>query len=177
EMLKTLAAGALAAAPPIASLGRTSPLARPEVAAREAFAADADPWTGLPAILARIRKPFFPDRHFDVTKFGPIADEQKANTSAFQAAIATCHAAGGGRVVVPSGTFITGAITLRSGVELHLAQRSTTIRFTRDLTKYPVVLTRFEGMECMNFSPLIYAFEQERIAITGTGTLDGNADC
>ena len=42
---------------------------------------------------------------------------------------------------------------------------------------YPIVLTRFEGMECMNYSPFVYAFEQQNIAITGGGTLDGQASC
>jgi polygalacturonase len=60
-------------------------------------------------------------------------------------------------------------------MRLHLTQGAT-IRFLRDPNKYPVVLTRFEGVEVMNFSPFIYAFEQENIAITGSGTLDGNAD-
>src|SRR5262249_34669091 len=138
---------------------------------------EGDPWSELPAILARIKKPVFPDRDFDVMRFGAVGDDNTDNTAAFQTAITACHRAGGGRVVVPSGTFVSGAIALQTGVNLHLAERSTIIRFTRDLSKYPVVLTRFEGMECMNFSPLVYAFEQERIAVTGAGTLDGNADC
>jgi polygalacturonase len=171
HVLKTLAGGALSVMPPLAPLRRASSLAWPDAAAQ------SDPWSELPAILARITPPSFRARAFDVTTFGAIGDGRIDNTDAFRAAIAACHAAGGGHVVVPAGTFVSGAIELKSGVDLHLAERATTIRFTRDLTKYPVVLTRFEGMECMNFSPLVYAFEQERIAITGRGTLDGNADC
>ena len=167
-----VAAGALAVAPPVVSLRRASAWA-----SRGAGAAERDGWRDLPAILARIRPPTFPARDFDVTAFGAVGDDHADNTRAFRAAIAACQAAGGGRVVVPGGTFMTGAIELKSGVNLHLAERATTIRFTRDPAAYPVVLTRFEGMECMNFSPLIYAIEQERLAITGTGTLDGNADC
>ena len=84
--------------------------------------------------------------------------------------------AGGGRVVIPAGTFQTGPIHLLSNVNLHVTENAT-LSFYADPEKYlPLVFTRFEGTECMNFSPLVYAFEQENIAITGGGTLDGNAD-
>lgn len=135
-----------------------------------------DPWNQLPQILARIKPPAFPKRDFEISKFGAIGDNQTDCTQAFQKAIAACHAAGGGRVLVSHGQYLTGAITLLSNVNLHVSQDAT-IRFTRDTSKYPLVLTRWEGTELMNYSPFIYAFEQENIAITGTGTIDGNADC
>ncbi len=135
-----------------------------------------DPWSRLPAILARIKPPVFPERDFDVTEFGAVGDNKTDCTQAFQKAIAACHAAQGGRVVVRGGEFLTGAIHLKSNVNLHLSA-SATVRFTHDSTKYPLVFTRWEGMELMNFSPFIYAFEQENIAVTGRGTIDGNADC
>jgi polygalacturonase len=136
----------------------------------------ADPWSQLPAILARIKPPVFPQRDFDVTKHGAVGDNKTDCTQAFQKAIAACNAAKGGRVVVPVGEFLTGAIHLKSNVNLHLNSGST-IRFSRDTSKYPLVFTRWEGMELMNFSPFIYAFEQENIGITGEGIIDGNADC
>src|SRR6267142_2078311 len=135
-----------------------------------------DPWLKLPAILARIKPPVFPARDFDITKFGAVGDNKTDCTQPFQKAIVACHAAKGGRVVVPAGEFITGAIHLKSNVNLHVTSGAT-VRFTHDSTKYPLVFTRWEGMELMNFSPFIYAFEQENIAITGQGTIDGNADC
>lgn len=67
---------------------------------------------------------------------------------------------------VPDGTFITSPITLKSNIALHVSKNAI-IRFTRDTSKYPLVFTRWEGMELMNYSPLIYAFEAENIAITG----------
>ncbi|HLJ26235.1 MAG TPA: glycoside hydrolase family 28 protein [Candidatus Angelobacter sp.] len=135
-----------------------------------------DPWEALPQILARIKPPVFPVRDFSVTSFGGLGDNKTDCTQAFQKAIAACVRAGGGRVVVPSGEFSTGAIHLKSNVNLHISSGAT-VRFTRDITKYPLVFTRWEGMELMNFSPFIYAFEQENVAITGSGTLDGSADC
>jgi polygalacturonase len=134
-----------------------------------------DPWDQFLEILARIKPPVFPDREFDITKFGAVGDNRADNTDAFTRAIAACAKAGGGSVIVPKGEFLTGAVHLLSNVNLHVTSGAT-VRFTRDTSKYPVVLTRFEGVELMSFSPLIYAFEQENIAITGEGTLDGNAD-
>src|SRR5579859_954667 len=136
---------------------------------------DANPWGQFDEILARIKPPTFPNREFDITQSGAVGDSKIDNTEAFRKAIAACVAAGGGRVIVPKGEFLTGAIHLRSKVNLHLTEGAT-IRFSRDTSKYPTVLTRFEGVELMNFSPFIYAFEQENVAITGEGTLDGNAD-
>ena len=133
-------------------------------------------WTDADAILRRIIPPTFPDRTFDVTAHGARADGAIDSTAAFRAAIDACSNAGGGRVVVPSGRFLTGPIVLRSKVNLHLADGAT-IAFTQDPAAYlPVVLTRFESTELMNYSPFIYALDQRDIAITGTGTLDGQAD-
>ncbi|MBX5479576.1 MAG: glycoside hydrolase family 28 protein [Pyrinomonas methylaliphatogenes] len=130
----------------------------------------------VPQILARIKPPVFPDRDFDLTRFGAVGDGRTDCTESFRRAIAACHRAGGGRVIVPAGTFLTGAIHLRSNVCLHLMPEAT-IRFSQDPQKYlPVVFTRWEGVELMNYSPFIYAFEQENIAITGEGTLDGQSD-
>src|SRR5579872_3085782 len=127
-------------------------------------------------ILARIKAPVFPSRDFEITKFGAVADGEKPCTEAIRKAIAACTQAGGGRVVVPRGTFLTGAIHLTSNVNLHLADGAR-LAFSRDPKDYlPLVFTRFEGTECMNYSPFLYALEQTNVAITGPGTLDGQAD-
>jgi unsaturated rhamnogalacturonyl hydrolase len=131
-------------------------------------------WNSVPAILARIKAPEFPARDFPITDFGAKADGATDCTDAIAKAIAACHAAGGGRVVVAGGAFLTGAVHLLSNVDLHIAAGAT-LRFSPDRAKFlPVVFTRFEGSECMNYSPLIYAFGQENIAVTGDGTLDGS---
>lgn len=138
--------------------------------------AQTDPWqTVYPQILSRIKPPTFPKRTFNITKFGAKRGKTFDSTQAIERAITACHKAGGGRVVVPKGEFLTGAITLRSNVELHIS-KGATLKFTTDTKAYPNVFSRWEGMECMNFSPFIYAFEQENIAITGEGTLDGQSD-
>lgn len=134
-----------------------------------------DPWAMLPQILDRIKAPSFPKREFVITKFGAVGDNKTDCTSAFQKAIAACHTAGGGSVVVPKGEFLTGAVRLRSNVNLRV-DADATIRFSRDPDKYPLVLTSFEGVELMNYSSFIYALDEENIAVTGSGTIDGNAD-
>lgn len=151
------------------------PAAGPEDSRTPSARAADRAWGQVPKILERIVPPSFPDRQFLVTKFGAVGDGKTDCTRAFAEAIAACHRAGGGKVIVPEGIFLSGPIHLKSGVNLHLA-RGATIRFHTDVAKYlPVVFTRYEGTELMNFSPFIYAIEQENIAITGEGTLDGQA--
>jgi len=97
-------------------------------------------------------------------------------SAALTQAIAACHAAGGGRVVVPAGMFLTGPIHLLSGVDLELLTNATLAFSTNAAAYLPAVFTRFEGTELYNYSPLIYALGQSNVAVTGAGTLDGQAD-
>jgi polygalacturonase len=117
----------------------------------------------------------FPGRDFDITGYGAAGDGAADCTQAFLRAIRACSRAGGGRVIVPQGVFRTGAIHLLSNVNLHLCEGAT-LKFIPDPRLYlPAVYTRWEGVECMNYSPFIYAFGRENIAVTGAGTLDGQA--
>jgi len=135
--------------------------------------AAASPWDQVPGILAQIVPPTFGPATFDVTAFGATGDGKTDCTAAFAKAIAACTAApGGGHVVVPAGTFLTGAVRLRSNVDLHVSPGAT-VKFSTDPKKYPTVFTRWQGIECMNFSPFVYAFGATNVAITGGGTLDG----
>lgn len=161
------AAGALA----LATLWASALLARPAGEPRSS----GDPWDRLPEVLSRIVAPEFPARDFVLTKFGAKGDGKTDASAAFRKAIEACVKAGGGRVVVPEGTFLTGPIRLRSRVNLHLA-KGAVVRFATDPARYlPPVLTRWEGMELMGYSPLVYALDEESIAVTGEGTLDGGA--
>jgi len=137
-----------------------------------ALARPASPWDRAADIARTVRAPEFPARDFDVTVYGAKGDGTTLNTDAIASAISACAAAGGGRVVVPAGRFLTGAVHLKSNVNLHLAEGSTLL-FSTDPAHYPIVFTRWEGIELMNYSPFVYARKQKNIAITGSGTLDG----
>ena len=127
-------------------------------------------------ILAHVKPPTFPHRTFDITRYGALMGGTSKCTDSIREAISACNAAGGGHVVVPAGTFLTGAIHLLSNVDLHL-EKGATLAFSQDPNDYlPVVYTRWQGIELMNYSPFIYAFEQENVGVTGEGTLDGQAD-
>jgi len=139
--------------------------------------ADQPEWQQVPEILQRIVAPRFPARDFDITQSGAIGDGTTDCTAAIAKAVAACAEAGGGHVVVPPGEFLTGPIRLQSNVDLHLAATNSVLKFSTDPNAYlPAVFTRFEGIECYNYSPLIFAVGQKNVAITGTGTLDGRAD-
>jgi len=139
--------------------------------------ADAPEWNAVPEILARIIPPQFPARYFDITQYGAIPDGRTDCSGAIARAMAACDAAGGGHVVVPAGDFLTGPLHLQSNLDLHLAATNSVLRFKTDPHAYlPAVFTRFEGMECYNYSPLIFALDRQNVAVTGAGTLDGQAD-
>ena len=133
-------------------------------------------WDSVAQILGRIRPPVFPQRDFDITRHGAAGDGITDCSEAMRKAIDACTRSGGGRVVVPAGDFLTGPIHLRSNVNLHLSEGAR-LRFIQDPDRYlPAVYTRWEGVECMGYSSFIYAFQQENIAVTGPGILDGQAD-
>jgi polygalacturonase len=135
-----------------------------------------DDWAMADDIVARIEQPRIPDVRFPITAYGARADGSDARP-AIQAAIAAAAKAGGGRVVIPAGTWLSqGPIHLRSKIDLHL-EAGATLRFSPAPEHYlPTVPTRWEGTEMQGYSPLIYAAEVEDVAITGSGTIDGNAD-
>lgn len=139
-----------------------------------ASGSSAEAWQRAADIARNIRPPVIPARVFDIRKFGAVPDGTTLNTGAIARAIEACAQAGGGRVVVPAGTFLTGAIHLKSNVNLHV-EEAATLRFDTNPASYPLVFTRWEGMELMNYSPLIYARREKNIAITGKGTLDGQS--
>ena len=127
-----------------------------------------------PFPMEPIKVCIFPDQDFVITEYGAVADQD--NTEAIAKAISACNEAGGGRVVVPAGIWVTGPIHFKSNVNLHL-QEGAVLSFTDNPEDYlPAVMTSWEGMECYNYSPLLYAFECENIAITGKGRLQPKMD-
>lgn len=120
--------------------------------------------------------PQFPDRQFDVRNYGAVNDGKTDNTAAFAKAITACHEAGGGKVIVPAGKYLTGPIHLKSNINLHI-DKDCRILFSTNPEHYlPAVFTRWEGVELMGYSPLIYAYKEKNVAVTGAGTLDGQAN-
>jgi polygalacturonase len=110
---------------------------------------------------------------YDVRAFGAVPDGTTKCTEAVRRAIDAAAAQGGGTVYFPAGTFLTGPIRLRSHITLYL-EAGAVVKFSTDFDDYlPMVPSRWEGLEVTNFSPLIYAYEAEDIAIRGRGTLDG----
>ena len=139
------------------------------------WTAASQPLAEIEALKKQIVAPKFRNKDYAITNYGAKGDGVTKNTEAIRKAIEQCSKDGGGRVVLRNGIFLTGAIYLKSNVNLHI-EEGATILFSRDSSDYPMVFTRWEGMECMNFSPFIYAYGEENIAITGKGLLDGNSD-
>lgn len=122
-------------------------------------------------IESRIKAPTFASA---IYKPGVKAKASAAkNQKAIQTTIDRCSEKGGGQVVIPAGTFMTGAITLKNNVNLVL-QKGAVLKFAYDITLYPNVVTRWEGLDLINYQPCIYSNGAHNIAITGEGTIDGN---
>ena len=137
---------------------------------------DHDRPATLPFAMTLPVAPRFPDRDFNLLDYGGNGDGRTMNRSAFASAINACAAAGGGRVVVPPGRWLTGAIELKSNVNLYLEKGSTVVFSTDPKDYLPAVWVRWAGFECWNYSPLIYARDCENIAITGRGAVDGQGE-
>ncbi len=131
-------------------------------------------WKQAAKIEKNIKKTSFPKATFCITDFGAKPNTPDAPChDAINLAIVTCNQSGGGTVIVPQGTFYTGPITLKSNVNFHL-QEGAVLKFDTNPKLYePAVLTRWEGLDCYNLHPLIYAFGETNIAITGKGIIDG----
>jgi polygalacturonase len=134
-------------------------------------------WSLADTIVERIQAPRIPSRRFRVAPVAAGAGAAGDARPAIMAAIARASAAGGGRVVLGRGTWRSdGPVHLRSRIDLHL-EAGATLLFSGDPAHYlPVVKTRWEGTELLGHSPLLYARDVEDVAITGPGTIDGNAD-
>lgn len=110
---------------------------------------------------------------FPVSRYGAVGDGVTLNTMAIQRAIDACAAAGGGRVIIGEGTFLSGTLVLKSHVELHLLEGALLLGST-NLEHYPEKTTpyRFYGDQWVRQS-LIFAYDQEQIALSGEGVIDG----
>ena len=130
-------------------------------------------WESMNDVRNQITPPTFPGKTFSITDYYNGTDS--LYTEAITRAIDECSTQGGGTVLIPNGTYRTAPIRLKSNVNLHLSD-STILQFVTDPNLFPTVLTRIEGIDCHNISPLIYAYGETNIALTGKGILDGQAD-
>jgi polygalacturonase len=136
---------------------------------------ETSPWKKMDLIIKSIPETHFLNKEYNINDFGAVADGKTMNTAAFEKAIKACTENGGGKVIVPNGKFLTGAIHLESNVNLHLEDKAE-ILFSINPKDYPIVHTSWEGTEVMNYSPLIYAKNKTNVAITGKGILNGQAN-
>ena len=134
-------------------------------------------WDELPGILDRIVPPAFPDRPVSVIDFGAKGDSTTNNLMAFRRAIDDLAGSGGGTLLVPPGQyFMDGPIHLRSHINLHIGEGAR-IFFSNNPESYlPAVKVRWEGTVCYNYSPLIYGYQLQHVAISGLGIIDGAAN-
>jgi polygalacturonase len=193
-------------------LRNASALAAAAAAPFAAAQVNTDPWQRAQDIIERCSRPLnFRKEDFPITAFGAKSSQLVAATStwrkqqwdvktpapgshdcypAITTAIAACHEAGGGRVLIPAGSwYCKGPIVLRSNVHVHLASGAQ-VYFSAnpgDYAKYgdidcgargKLVISRWQGNDVLNYSPLVYAYNQSNIALTGadwTSVLNGQA--
>lgn len=126
--------------------------------------------TGLPFKMEKIKIPVFPDKTFNIKDFGAVGDGHTKNTEAFRNTIEACSKAGGGTVIIPPGSWLTGPIELKSNINFR-AERGALIIFSPDHKDYPIIKPPGRGYSVM--SP-IYGANLDNVAITGEGIFDGN---
>lgn len=124
-----------------------------------------------PFKMLQVKVPCFPDKTFSITNYGAVGDGQDLNTQAFAKAIDACSAAGGGKVIVPAGLWLTGPIQLKSNVNL-VVERGALIQMTKDHSQFPIIKASAKSTNYVIASP-IYGYDLENIAITGEGIIDG----
>ncbi|WP_217278602.1 glycosyl hydrolase family 28-related protein [Hymenobacter sp. BRD67] len=125
-----------------------------------------------PFTMPAVPDPVIPAHTVSIKEFGGVADGKTLNTEAFAKAIAACAQAGGGHVVVPAGTWLTGPIELRSNIDLH-TEAGTMVLFTPDRTHYPL---QAAGRGQYEVTPPIWGTRLENVAITGPGVFDGSGE-
>ena len=112
---------------------------------------------------------------FNVKEYGAVGDGKTVDTEALQNAITACVAAGGGQVMVPAGTYLTGPLTLGSNLDLHV-DAGATIQFSPNRKDYPLVATSWEGRQTVSSMSPLTANGAHDLSITGAGVFDGHGE-
>jgi polygalacturonase len=123
-----------------------------------------------PFKMPTVVEPTFPNKTFSIKDYGAVGDGQTLNTNAFAKAIEACNKAGGGKVIVPAGLWLTGPIELQSNVNL-VVERGALVQFTADRTQYPII--QMNGSSSYVVASPIYGSKLKNVAITGGGIIDG----
>ena len=129
----------------------------------------------LPFSMEEIIPPSFPNFSLNIKDFGAVGDGKSLCSEAFKISIETLFKKGGGKLIVPSGVWLTGPIILKSNINLHL-EIGAIIQFSEDEKLYSVFKTSFEGLETYRCQSPISAINETNIAITGKGVIDGNGE-
>ena len=139
-----------------------------------AMNAQQDAWnTVYKQIESRIKAPEFKNKTYKAAV--KQKNSAKQNQQIINKTIAKCSKAGGGKVVIPAGKYQTGALTLMSNVNLCI-EKDAELVFAFDRSLYPLVYTRWEGLDLWNYQPCIYAIDCKNIALSGEGTINGNGN-
>ncbi|MFV0566001.1 MAG: glycoside hydrolase family 28 protein [Flavobacteriaceae bacterium] len=144
---------------------KTNTVRLKEVAAKAPF--------DMPAITI---PDFSNSKQFNITDFGAVIGDKEATTQAIANAISEANKIGGGSVIIPKGEWPTKTIHLKSNVNLYISEGATLVFSENPKDYLPPVHTTWEGMECYNYSPLIYAYQCKNVAITGKGKLKAKLD-
>ncbi|MGD0037292.1 MAG: glycoside hydrolase family 28 protein [Bacteroidota bacterium] len=128
--------------------------------------------SNLPFTMPEMVEPQFPPHSVSIVEFGAVPDGHTMNTKAFADAIYDCAKGGGGTVVVPAGTWLTGPITLESNVNLHV-EKGALVQFNKNINDYPFVEIAGGRQNRYGRAQLISAYKAKNIAITGDGIFNG----
>jgi polygalacturonase len=132
-------------------------------------------WEESISRMPKVELPVFPDQQFDITEYGAVGDGAVSNTEAINRAIEVCSQAGGGRVIIPAGIWLTGPIHMRSNVDLHAAKGALVV-FSSNFDEYPLIVSAYEGLRTVRCTSPLTGENLENIAITGEGVFDGSGD-
>jgi len=134
-----------------------------------------DLYKGIEFKMPRVQEPVIPANSVSITDFGAKSGGQELCSRAFADAIEAVSKKGGGRVIIPRGTWLTGPITLKSNIEL-FTEKGALVIFSTDKSLYPIVETNFEGFNTFRCMSPINGRNLENIAFTGHGIFDGSGE-
>jgi polygalacturonase len=134
-----------------------------------------DLYKGIEFQMPKVQEPVIPKNSVSITDFGAKSGGQELCTKAFADAIDAVSKKGGGRVVIPRGTWLTGPITLKSNIELY-SEMGALVIFSTNKDLYPLVETNFEGFNTFRCMSPVNGRNLENIAITGHGVFDGSGE-